>query len=300
MKYSCVIIGGGAAGIYAALKLKEEGTEDLLIIDMNEDLGGILNLIIESHGDFGFKDYTGVELADDLKRQVILHGIDYITGAYVLSVSKDRIITAVSPSKGIFKVEADSVIIATGGSERPRGILNLTSNRAAGIYSVGTARKFTVENGYLVGRNPVIYGDDFTGLYLARLLITEGAGKVTIAAPEKEINFPNSEVEEFLKLNKVDIRLGVTIKELEGTDRVTAVILEDEKGDTETVPCDSLILSVGLYPSRKLFTREFRKNDLGVFITGNAKEITYRISDIRESSIKTAEDVLEYLKNSGK
>ncbi|MFB0917822.1 MAG: NAD(P)/FAD-dependent oxidoreductase [Clostridiaceae bacterium] len=301
MKYQCIIVGGGSSGMYTALGLKKRGINDILILDMEEDLGGALNVIIESEAGFGKDGYTGVEIADDLKKQIILHGIDYRVNTYVISITKGKKITAVSPKGGVEELEADSVVIATGAAERPRGILNFTSNRSAGLYSIGTARDFLVEKGYLCGKRVVIYGDDWTGLYMARILINEGATEVTIVDEVKELNFPDEELKEFFELYNIKTELGYIITEIEGKDRVTGVVIEKlskKEGEevTKRIECDTLLLSVGLSPSRQLFKRFKRDADgSGAFITGNADEVTFNITDIWKRAEITAEEVYSYL-----
>lgn len=306
MDYDVIIIGGGPAGMYTALSLSEKGSNSILVLDLNEDLGGALNEIIEVDESFENEAYTGVEMADDLKRNLIMHGVDFETKTDVLAVDKDKVIKVLSPQKGLRYLKARSLVFATGARERPRGILNFTSKRTTGIFSVGTARKFIVEEGYLPGKRIVIYGADWTGLYLAKLLITEGVNEVTIVDQVREIHYPEAKLEEFHRRHNIRTELGWIIKDIHGQNRITGITIErnggreDEKDRVRFLPCDTILLSVGLSPQRGLF-KKFRRDPeaKGVFITGNAEEISYDLRDIQKRANETAEKVMNYLAKAG-
>ncbi len=306
MEYDVIIIGGGPAGMYTALTLSEKNIENILVLELGEDLGGNLNYIIEADETFEREGYTGVEMADDLRRSLILHGIDYETKSYVLSVDKEdekKRLQVLSPDKGLYHVKARSLVVATGARERPRGILNFVTGRTTGIFSVGTARKFIVEEGYLPGNRILIYGADWTGLYLAKLLKTEGADEVTIVDQVKELNYPSEMLEEFHRIHDIKALPGWVLTDIQGEDRITGVTLEKTSGKstdsdrTIEMPCDTILLAVGLTPQRQLY-RKFRRNpeEKGVFITGNADRITLDLRDIQKRARQTAEQVEAYLK----
>ena len=302
MDYDVIIIGGGPAGMYTALNLSETNINSILILDLQEDLGGALNEIIEVDESFEQEGYTGVEVADDLKRNLIMHGVDFETKTDVLSVEKDKTVKVISPNKGLRYLKAKALIFATGARERPRGILNFTTKRTTGIFSVGTARKFIVEQGYLPGNRVVIYGSDWTGLYLGKLLITEGANEVTIVDQVRELKFPNDKLEEFYRVHDIKTELGWVIKDIHGQNRITGLTIEktsgrdDDKDHTRHLECDTILLSVGMSPQRGLF-KKFRRDPeaRGVFITGNAEEITFDLRDIRKRANETAQKVAAYL-----
>ena len=302
MDYDVIIIGGGPAGMYTALTLSEKDINNILILDLQEDLGGALNEIIEVDESFEQEGYTGVEMADDLKRNLILHGVDFESNTDVLSVENDKVIKVISPTKGLRNLKAKALVFATGARERPRGILNFTSKRTSGIFSVGTARKFIVEEGYLPGKRVVIYGSDWTGLYLGKLLITEGANEVTIVDQVRELKFPDEKLEEFYRLHDIKMELGWVIKTSHGQNRITGITIEriggrpDATNRIRQIDCDTILLSVGMSPQRSLF-KKFRRDPetKGVFITGNAEEITFDLREIRKRADDTAQKVIQYL-----
>ena len=302
MMYDVIIIGGGPAGMYTALTLSEKGHKNILILDMNDELGGTLNEIIEVDESYELAGYTGVEMADDLKRNLILHGVDYEISSFVLSSYKEKRLKVLSPDKGLREVKGKALVFATGARERPRGILNFTTKRTSGIFSVGTARKFIVEQGYLPGNRVVIFGSDWTGLYLAKLLMIEGADEVTIVDQVKELNFPDEELAHFHEIYNIKTELGYTIREIHGSNRITGVTIQRIGGkvdgpiETKEISCDTVLLSVGLTPQRELF-KKFRRNPekQGVFVTGNADKITFDLRELRQRANETAEKVLSYL-----
>lgn len=304
MVYDVIIIGGGPAGMYTALKLSEKGHKSILVLDMNDELGGTLNEIIEVDESYELAGYTGVEMADDLKRNLILHGVDYEISSFVLSSDKEKRLKVLSPDKGLREVRGKALVFATGARERPRGILNFTTKRTSGIFSVGTARKFIVEQGYLPGNRVVIFGSNWTGLYLAKLLMIEGAAEVTIVDQGKELDFPDEELAHFHKIYHIKTELGYTIREIHGTNRITGVTIQrvggkaDRPLETKEISCDTVLLSVGLTPQRELF-KKFRRNpeNQGVFVTGNADQITFDLRELRQRANETAEKVLSYLED---
>lgn len=299
MDYDVIIVGGGASGILTALSLLNQVDGSIALIEAEEELGGALNEIIETIPSFS-SGTTGVEIAADLADALSHRQCDIFVKTRVISVDKDKRLQTISPERGLETFHGKSIVFATGSREQPRGILNFTSKRTSGIFSVGTARRSIVKEGYLPGKQVVIYGSDWTGLYLARILVMEGVSGVTIVDSVREIKFPDDELEAFFQAYEIKFKLGYVLKDIHGKDRITGVTLmkNNSKGMEEIVyqPCDTVLLSVGLVPQRSLY-KKFRRNpqEHGVFVTGNAREVSHDFKFLSSLSVQTAREVLDYL-----
>ena len=266
-----VIIGGGPAGLAAALGARKQGIKDILIVERDKELGGILNQCI--HNGFGLhtfkEELTGPEYAGRYIEQVKDAGIPYVTDSMVLSIQSmsqyksslqaDKVITMVSRTEGIIQIQAKAVILAMGCRERPRGALNIPGYRPAGIYSAGTAQRLVNMEGYLPGREVVILGSGDIGLIMARRMTLEGAHVKVVAELMPYSGGLKRNIVQCLNDYDIPLKLSHTVIDIHGKERVTGITLAevDEKGrpipgTEEEYTCDTLLLSCGLIPENEL------------------------------------------------
>ncbi|MDE8727379.1 FAD-dependent oxidoreductase [Ruminococcus bromii] len=260
---SLVIIGGGPAGLAAAVAAADNGlpAEDILILERDGRLGGILNQCI--HNGFGLhtfkEELTGPEYAARFEERAKALHIPYKLGAMVLSISPEKVVTAVSREDGLFTVEAGAVILAMGCRERSRGALNIPGFRPAGVFSAGTAQRLVNMEGYMPGREVVILGSGDIGLIMARRMTLEGAKVHVVAELQPYSGGLKRNIVQCLDDFGIPLKLSHTVTEIHGKDRVTGVTISavDDKlkpipGTEEYYSCDTLLLSVGLIPENEL------------------------------------------------
>ena len=258
--HALIILGGGPAGLAAALAAREAGVEDILILERDRALGGILNQCI--HNGFGLhtfqEELTGPEYAARYARQVLEAGIACQLDTMVLSLSPERVVTAISPA-GLRQMQAGAVVLAMGCRERPRGALNIPGFRPAGIYSAGTAQRLVNLEGKLPGRDVVILGSGDIGLIMARRMTLEGAKVHAVAELLPYSGGLKRNIVQCLEDFGIPLLLSHTVVRIEGRERVTAVVLaqvDDQRrpipGTEQTYPCDTLLLSCGLIPENEL------------------------------------------------
>ena len=256
-----VVVGGGPAGMAAAVAAYEEGLRDILILERDDNLGGILRQCI--HNGFGLhrfgEELTGPEYAYRYEKQVREYGIPFMTDTMVTAISEDRTVTAQNSEKGIFKIKAGAVVLAMGCRERPKGALNIAGHRPAGIYTAGTAQKFVNMKGYMPGREVVILGSGDIGLIMARRMTLEGAKVKAVCELMPYSGGLARNIEQCLNDYGIPLMLSHTVVEIHGKDRLCGVTIAkvDEMRrpieDTRTyIPCDTLLLSCGLIPENEL------------------------------------------------
>ena len=260
-QYDIVIIGGGPAGLAAALEAKKSGAEGILILERDRELGGILNQCI--HNGFGLhtfkEELTGPEYAARFIEKVLEEKIEYLLNTMVLDISADKIVTAMNREEGMFEVQAGAVILAMGCRERARGALGIPGYRPAGVFSAGTAQRLVNMEGYLPGREVVILGSGDIGLIMARRMTLEGAKVKVVAELLPYSGGLKRNIVQCLDDYGIPLKLSHTVIDIQGKDRVRGVTLAkvDENrrpipGTEEFYSCDTLLLSCGLIPENEL------------------------------------------------
>ena len=260
-KMDLVIIGGGPAGLADAVAAYDNGVKNIMILERDDRLGGILNQCI--HNGFGLhtfkEELTGPEYAARFISQVKERQIPYKLHTMVLDISPDRTVTAVNSNDGVFTLQAGAVILAMGCRERPRGALNIPGFRPAGIFSAGTAQRLVNMEGYMPGRRVVILGSGDIGLIMARRMTLEGAKVLLVAELMPYSGGLKRNIVQCLDDFGIPLKLSHTVVDIQGKDRVTGVTVAQVGADRKPIPgtethydCDTLLLSCGLIPENEL------------------------------------------------